>query len=176
MHRSKRFSKLNNIYLKDFISEFQNASFSILDEYYGQDRALYAGYFSKGNTMGECTIEIYHNNIVFYEQADDTREMKEVILSADGDMSLYLVPADVADNLATVANEFASNYVWHGEKSGRVLKLCGEQYVACFNVEDFIEYLNTALYPDKLSKKLKILCSFDDEVPEKYKRVPYYNF
>ncbi len=97
-------------------------------------------------------------------------------MSADGDLSLYLVPADVADNLAVVANEFAFNYVWFSEKRGKFLKLKGEQYGAVFNEEDFIEYLNTVLYPEKPSKKLKTLCDFDDEVPEEYKRVPYYNF
>ena len=114
---------------------------------------------------------------MFYEQTDDTREMKEVVLSADGDLSLYLVPADVADNLATVANEFASNYVWHGEKSGKFLKLCGEQYGAVFDETDFIEYLNTVLYPDKPSIKLKTFQAADDEdVPEEYRKYPYYNF
>ncbi len=164
------------MYLKDFIDEFQNASISITDEYYGHHRAVYTGYLSKGNTLGECTLEIYHNNIVFYEQNDDTREMKEVILSADGDLSLYLVPADVADNLAEVANEFAFTYVWFGEKSGKFLKLNGEQYGAVFNEEDFIEYLNTVLYPQKPSKKIKTLCGFDDEVPKEYKNMPWYNF
>ncbi|MBE5867679.1 MAG: hypothetical protein E7293_01765 [Lachnospiraceae bacterium] len=172
-YEGKTFKKM---YLKDFIGEFQNAGFYITDEYYGQDRALYTGYFHKGGTMSECIIEIYHHNIVFFEQNDDTREMKEVILSADGDLSLYLVPADVADNLAMVANEFAFNYVWHGKKSGKFLKLCGEQYGAVFDEEDFIEYLNTVLYPEKPSRKIKTLCSFDDKVPEKYARVPYYNF
>lgn len=148
-----------------------------MDEYYGQDRALYTGYLHKGGTMGECTVEIYHNNIVFYEQTDDSREMKEVVLSADGDLSLYLVPAEVADNLVTVANEFAYNYVWHGEKSGKFLKLCGEQYGAVFDETDFIEYLNTVLYPDKLSKKIKTFQAADDEdVPEEYRKYPYYNF
>ena len=127
--------------------------------------------------MGECTIEIYHNNIMFYEQTDDTREMKEVVLSADGDLSLYLVPADVADNLATVANEFAFNYVWHGEKSGKFLQLCGEQYGAVFDETDFIEYLNTVLYPDKPSKKIKTFQATDDEeMPEEYRKYPYHNF
>ena len=173
-YEGKSFKKM---YLKDFIAEFHNAGFSILDEYYGQDRALYTGYFHKGGTMGECTIEIYHNNILFCEQTDDTREMKEVVLSADGDLSLYLVPADVADNLAAVANEFAFNYVWHGEKSGKFLKLCGEQYGAVFDETDFIEYLNTVLYPDKPSKKLKTFKAADDEdVPEEYRKYPYYNF
>ncbi|MBQ2989503.1 MAG: hypothetical protein IJD59_10400 [Clostridia bacterium] len=173
-YEGKTFKKM---YLKDFIAEFHNAGFSITDEYYGWDRALYTGYFHKGGTMGECTIEIYHNNIMFYEQTDDTREMKEVVLSADGDPSLYLVPAEVADHLATVANEFASEYVWHGEKSGRFLTLCGEQYVACYTEEDFIEYLNTVLYPDKPSKKLKTFEASDDgDVPEEYRKYPYYNF
>ena len=103
--------------------------------------------------------------------------MKEVVLSADGDLSLYLVPADVANNLAAVANEFASCYVWHGEKSGKFLKLCGEQYGAVFDETDFIEYLNTVLYPDKPSKKIKTFQSADDEeVPEEYRKYPYYNF
>ena len=38
------------MYLKDFIAEFHNAGFSIMEEYYGQDRALYTGYFHKGGT------------------------------------------------------------------------------------------------------------------------------
>ena len=86
--------------------------------------------------------------------------------------------ADVADNLATVANEFAFNYVWHGEKSGKFLKLCGEQYAACFTEEDFVEYLNTVLYPDKPSKKIKVIGCYGDgkDLPEEYKGIPYFNF
>ncbi len=164
------------MYLKDFIDNFQNAGFSIMDTYYNANRVMFTGFLSKGRTFGECTIEIYHNGIVFYEQNDDDREMKEVILSADGNLSLYLVPAEVADNLADICNEFASNYVWHGGKSGKFLKLYEEQYVAFFTEVDFIEYLNTELYPQKKSIKLKTLGSFDDGVPEDYKHLPWYNF
>ena len=110
------------------------------------------------------------------KRTDDTREMKEVVLSADGELSLYLVPADVADHLAKVAIEFATDYVWHGGKSGRFLKLFGEQYVACYTEEDFIEYLNTVRCPDRPSQKLKVIANFDDGVPEEYKRLPYFNF
>jgi len=173
-YEGKTFKKMH---LKDFIAEFQHAGFSIMDEHYGQNRALYTGYLHKRDFTGECTIEIYHNNILFCELTDDTREMKEVVLSADGDLSLYLVPADVADNLATVANEFAFNYVWHGEKSGKFLKLCGEQYGAVFDETDFIEYLNTVLYPNKPSIKIKTFQAADDEdVPEEYRKYPHYNF
>lgn len=164
------------MYLKDFIDDFQNAGFSIMDTYYNANRVMFTGFLSKRKTFGECTIEIYHNGIVFYEESDDERDMKEVILSADGDLSLYLVPAEVADDLANVCNTFASEYVWHGNKSGKFLRLCKEQYVAFYNEEDFIEYLNTELYPQKKSKKLKFLSHFDDDVPEEYKHLPRYNF
>ena len=57
------------------------------------------------------------------------------------------------------------------------MKLCGEQYGAFFDEADFIEYLNTVLYPDKPSKKLKTFKAADDEdVPEEYRKYPYYNF
>ncbi len=171
-YEGKTFKKM---YLQDCIAEFHNAGVSITDEYYGQNRARYTGYFHRGGTTGECTIEIYHNNILFCEETNDTREMKEVILSADGDPSLYLVPAEVADNLAMVANEFALGYVWHGEKSGRFLELYENRYVAVYDEEDFIEYLNTVLYPQKLSHKIKTIYDFD-YVAEEYAKIPRYNF
>ena len=115
---------------------------------------------------------------MFYEQTDDTRDMKEVILSADGDLSLYLVPADVADNLATVANEFASGYVWHGEKSGKFLKLCGEQYGAVFDEADFIEYLNTWVFPDQPSVFVKNIgwTQYGRKLPTEYQGYPWFHF
>lgn len=67
-YEGKTFKKM---YLKDFIEDFQIAGFSIMDEYYGQNRALYTGFLQKRDFTGECTIEIYHNNIVFCEQDDD---------------------------------------------------------------------------------------------------------
>ena len=53
------------------------------------------------------------------------------------------------------------------------MKLCGEQYGAFFDEAEFIEYLNTVLYPDKPSKKLKTFKDADDEdVPEEYRKYP----
>ena len=58
-----------------------------------------------------------------------------------------------------------------------LLQLCGEQYGAVFDETDFIEYLNTVLYPDKPSKKPKTFKAADDEdVPEEYRKYPHYNF
>lgn len=114
------------------------------------------------------------------EQIDqDSRPMKEVILSADGDLCLYSVPADVADNLDNVCNEFASDYVWHGPSNAKFLKYIGEMYVACFGVEDFITYLNEEVYPQMKSVKLKTIGDFDcfaNGIPEEYQHIPWYNF
>lgn len=101
------------------------------------------------------------------------QSMARQIDKADNAYAIYMM----VTNLVTVANEFAYNYVWHGEKSGKFLKLCGEQYGAVFDETDFIEYLNTVLYPDKPSKKIKTFQAADDEdVPEEYRKYPYYNF
>ncbi len=165
------------MFLKDFIEDFKDAGFSVMDENYDCNRTCYTGYLSKDKTIGECTIEInYFGEMVFCEQVDeDNRPMKEVILSADNDLCLYSVPADVADNLDAVCNYFATNYVWHGPNA-RFLKLCGEQYAAFFGVEDFIDYLNGELYPQCKSVKLKNLGSFDNGVPEEYQNTPWFNF
>ena len=101
--------------------------------------------------------------------------MKEVILSADDVLGLYLVPADVADNLVKVCNDFASNYVWHGPNV-KFLKLCGKQYVAHYTVQDFIDYLNGVLHPQYCSRELAKLADFDRGVPEQFRNLPRYNF
>lgn len=165
------------IFLRDFIKEFENAGFSVMDTHYGFNSVAYTGYYFKGGTTGECRLEIYYlGELVFCEQLDeDKREMKEVILSADGDLRLYLVPADVADNLDRVCKDFASNYVWHGPNA-KFLRLCGKQYVAFYTVEDFIDYLNEVLYPQFCSREVERLGSFDEGIPEQYRNIPRYNF
>lgn len=169
------------IFLKEFLDDFKNAGFSIIDESYGFNHVRYTGYLSKGNIMGECTIEIcYLGELVFCETVDeDKRPMKEVILSADNDLCLYSVPADIADNLDSICNEFASSYVWRGAYNAKFLKCVGEQYVACFGVDDFIWYLNKELYPQMKSVKLKTIGNFDsfsNGVPKEYQHIPWFNF
>lgn len=169
------------MFLKDFLNEFENAGFSIIDENYGFNRVNYSGYFSKGGIIGECTIEIYYLGEMFFceQTGEDTRPMKEVILSADGELYLYSVPADVADNLDKVCNEFATQYIWHGPDNAKFLKRFDKRYVACFGVADFIEYLNVEIYPQQKSVKIKTIGSFDsfaDGIPEEYQHIPWFNF
>ena len=165
------------LFLKDFINDFENAGFSIMDENYGYNRVCYTGFLSKGGTMGECTIEIYHKgDMVFVDETEYTG-MKEVILSHDSEAMIYLVPAEVAANLDQYCWDFAANWVWHGPENGKFLKHFGDnQLGAVFGAPDFIDYLNKWVFPEQPSKLVKGLGCYDYEIPEEYRFYPKYNF
>ena len=78
--------------------------------------------------------------------------MKQVILSADYEKIIYLVPDIVADHLREYCMEFCNEWLWK---------------------EDFIEYLNTYIFPDQPSTFVKNL-GFD--IPKQYQHLPYFNF
>ena len=167
------------LYLADFIREFSKlGSLNILETGYAPSQVRYTGFLHNGHTVGLCTLEIcYLGQMLFREQSDpDRREMKEVILSSDGDLSLYRVPADVADDLVRYCIDFAVNYVWHGPKNSKFLRLMGQQYVAFYTEEDFIDYLNEEKFPQLVSAKIKTLGSFEDGVPDQYASIPRFNF
>lgn len=46
--------------LKDFVEDYHNAVFSIIDETYGYNQTKYSGWLSENQTVQECVIEIYH--------------------------------------------------------------------------------------------------------------------
>ena len=107
---------------------------------------------------------------------DDNGEqsMKGVILSADGDSIVYLVPAVVAENLEEYCLKFCSDWLWNSPdaENYRVGK------AVCYTEADFIKYLNTYVFPDCESKMIKNLGWTDlgENLPEEYRNLPYYNF
>lgn len=57
------------MYLKDFIEQFINANFSIIDETYGYNQTKFEGFLSIGGTVKECFVEIYHlGDMIFVEE------------------------------------------------------------------------------------------------------------
>ncbi len=46
--------------LREFLKEFDNASFEIIDETYGYNLSKFSGYLSTKNSFVECMIELYH--------------------------------------------------------------------------------------------------------------------
>lgn len=103
--------------------------------------------------------------------------MKEVILSHDGEASLYLVPNAVADDLENYCREFASTWIWHGPENKKYLQDLGDgQLCAVFGAADFIDYLNKWAFPEQQSQFVKDLGCFNCEIPEEYHTCPKYNF
>ena len=100
--------------------------------------------------------------------------MKEIILSADGESVVYLVPDVVAENLREYCIEFCDNWLWNSPEAKQYRTAHG----VCYNEADFIDYLNKYVFPDQESKFVKNLGWIDlrQNLPSEYKSLPYFNF
>lgn len=74
--------------------------------------------------------------------------MKNVLLSADGELSVYIVPDIVAVNLEQYRGTFCNEWL---QVSPDAEKYRIDSGVICYDERDFIEYLNTFLFKDELS-------------------------
>ena len=102
--------------------------------------------------------------------------MREVLLSADDKVKLYSVPAEVAHDLTQYCLDFATDWIWRGPESAKLLRKYEEQYVACYGVAEFIDYLNRWVIPERPSVLVKELDCYDYELPEEYREYPKFNF
>ena len=100
--------------------------------------------------------------------------MKNVVISADGDRKVYSVPDIVADDLRKYCIEFCDKWM-KSSKHARKYRIQGGY---CYNEDDFIEYLNTWIFPDQKSVLVENLgwIDFQSEHPEPYKNCPQFNF
>lgn len=100
--------------------------------------------------------------------------MKEIILSADGDSVVYLVPDPVADNLEEYCMEFCTKWLRHSPEAAKYRK----DAILCYTEKDFIDYLNACVFPKCESKMLENLgwTNMRDNLPAGYKNYPYFNF
>ena len=108
--------------------------------------------------------------------------MKNVVLSHDDELTVFSVPDKVADNLYEYCLEFCNEWILnspHAEKLRcTVTDLTGNQ-ISCmsYTSTDFIEYLNEWICPEQQSVLVENLGIFDaEEIPEKYKDCPRFNF
>ena len=100
--------------------------------------------------------------------------MKEVIISADGDSIVYLVPDAVANDLKKYCIYFFDKWMKtspHAQK----YKIKGGY---CYNEADFIDYLNEYVFPEQKSVFVKNLgwTCLGSNLPAEYKDHPYFNF
>ena len=102
-------------------------------------------------------------------------EMKNVIISADGDRIVYSVPNIVADNLTEYCIEFCDKWL-RTSSHAKKYRINGG---LCYNERDFIEYLNRFIFPKEQSVFIENLGPIGiDElpIPECYKDCPMFNF
>ncbi len=100
--------------------------------------------------------------------------MKNVVISADGDRKVYSVPDKVADNLSKYCNRFRTQWLPRNPHAKKYRIRGG----LCYNEEDFIEYLNTWVFPNQKSVLVENLgwIDFDAELPAPYTDCPQFNF
>ena len=99
--------------------------------------------------------------------------MKEVILSADSNRYVYLVPNQVADNLVQYCQFFANDWVVNSPDARKLVKNRNK-----FNETHFILYLNTRVFPNEPAYLMKDLGVINDEtdLPAAYANLPSFNF
>ena len=102
--------------------------------------------------------------------------MREVILSHDSEAKLYLVPDEVAEDLAAYCWDFAANWLWKSPHAKKYHKSINGVDGVIFGAPDFIDYLNEWLFPDQPSVLVKGLGCYDYELPEEYTDYPKCNF
>ena len=103
--------------------------------------------------------------------------MKNVLLSADGEISVYCVPDHVADNLEKYCLEFSCRWLHESPDAATYrVKRC-DDIVVCYNEKDFIAYLNQYVCDEPstlLATLVNVFCA--EDAPEEYCGLPYFNF
>ena len=103
--------------------------------------------------------------------------MKNVLLSADSEISVFAVPDEVADNLEKYCLEFCSDWLHKSPDAEKYRVQIGDIIGVCFNEKDFIDYLNQYVC-DEQSVLITTLTNVYDEdgLPKEYIGLPYFNF
>lgn len=98
--------------------------------------------------------------------------MREILLSADGDINLYLVPDEAAENLQKYCLEFCK-WMNTSPDAKQFYFKTGKKSYAYYPEEAFIGYLNKYVF-DEQSRYIKTFKRSD--LPKKYDDLPYFNF
>ncbi len=103
--------------------------------------------------------------------------MKNILLSADSELSVFSVPDEVADNLQEYCLEFCCNWLHKSPDAAKYRVKMGSVTGVCYSEKDFIDYLNQYIC-DEQSVLIEILTDVyeADNLPEEYVGLPYFNF
>lgn len=103
--------------------------------------------------------------------------MKNILLSADGEISVFSVPDAVADNLEKYCLEFCYNWLRKSPNAEKYRAKMGNMIVACYSEKDFIDYLNQYVCDEQSIFITTLTDTYDeDKLPKEYIGLPYFNF
>ena len=106
----------------------------------------------------------------------DIPGMKRVVLSHDGPLNVYLVPEEVEENLEEYCLEFCGKWI-HKDENAKKFKVQGG---VCYGSDDFIDYLNEHIFPDKKSIFVEAIevesDVWDEPWPKTYHGMKWFNF
>lgn len=103
--------------------------------------------------------------------------MKNVLLSADSEISVFLVPDEVADNLEQYCWDFCYNWLFQSPDAAKYRVKMGNTMGVCYNEKDFIDYLNQYICEEQslwITSLPEVYAG--DELPKEYAGLPYFNF
>ncbi len=103
--------------------------------------------------------------------------MKNVLLSADSEISVFSVPDTVADDLEKYCLEFCCHWLHESPDAARFRVKMGSLTGVCYSEKDFIEYLNQYIC-DERSVLVETLANVyhENDVPREYIGLPHFNF
>lgn len=103
--------------------------------------------------------------------------MKNVLLSADSEISVFAVPNEVADNLEKYCLEFCCHWLHESPDAAKYRVKMGDVVGVCYTERDFIDYLNKYIFKEQAY----LIATFPnvyvkDKLPKEYIELPYFNF
>ena len=103
--------------------------------------------------------------------------MKNVLLSADSEISVFSVPDKIADNLEKYCLEFCCHWLHESPDAAKYRVKMGDVVGACYSEKDFIDYLNQYICEEQSVLIATLADVFgEDGLPEEYIGLPYFNF
>ncbi len=103
--------------------------------------------------------------------------MKHVLLSADGAISVFSVPNEVADHLERYCLDFCCDWLHHSPDAAKYRVPMGNTVGVCYNEKDFIDYLNRYVCDEPSTLVVTLADVFDEkDLPEAYAGLPFFNF
>ncbi len=103
--------------------------------------------------------------------------MKNVLLSADSEISVFRVPDEVADNLDEYCLEYCCHWLHESPDAAKYRVKMGSVVVVCYTEKDFIDYLNQYICDEPSVLIVTLTDVFgEDSLPKEYIGLPYFNF